>query len=114
MLAQLELLSDPLICDRPDYRPPYDSPIEDALAYPLAKYLDSDASFRTQQRIKTFCASFRVDFYIAHNSRRVAIECDGKRFHNSTRDLVRDTLILGSGAVETIFRVQGKDAYYRP
>jgi hypothetical protein len=113
-LAQLELLSEPLNQDRPDYRPPYDSPIEDALAYPLVKYLDPDVSFSKQHRIRTFCASFRVDFYIAHNSRRIAIECDGKKFHNSTRDLVRDTLILGSGAVETIFRVQGKDAYYRP
>jgi len=99
--------------DAPTYRPPYESPIEDDFAYNAVKYLRKDVNLVPQQRIRTYCRTFRLDFLIESGKRRVAVECDGKAFHQTARDLARDTLILGSSAVDTIFRLQGSNIYYR-
>jgi len=99
--------------DAPTYRPPYGSPIEDVFAYSATKYLRKEVRLVPQQKIRTYCGSFRVDFLIQFGKRRVAVECDGKAFHRTARDLARDTLILGSCAVDMIFRLQGSSIHYR-
>jgi hypothetical protein len=99
--------------NEPIYRPPYESPIEDDFAYNAVKYLRKEVKLVPQQRMRTYCGTFRVDFLIESGKRRVAVECDGKAFHRTARDLARDTLILGSYAVDTIFRLQGSNIYYR-
>jgi very-short-patch-repair endonuclease len=75
------------------YRPPYDSPIEENFAYNAAKYLDHDVTMQPQHRIRTYCGNFRVDFLLALNKRRVAVEYDGKAFHRYAKDLAHDTVI---------------------
>jgi hypothetical protein len=72
---------------RPIYNPPYDSPIEDRFAENLVKYLRDDVDLSTQVECKTICGDFHLDFLITSgNGAKVAIECDGKEFHDSYRD----------------------------
>lgn len=104
---------EPLGDNSPEYRPPYGSPIEDDFAYNAVKYLRKDIVFLPQADMRTYCGTFRVDFLIANENRKIAVECDGKAFHETARDLARDTLILGSHAVDTIFRLQGSSIYWR-
>jgi len=108
-------LQSPKIAEKsPVYRPPYDSPIEDDFAYNAVKYLRKDIALVPQHKVRTYCGTFRVDFLIASKELSIAIECDGRAFHQTrSRDLARDTLILGSHAVNTIFRLQGNNIYYR-
>jgi hypothetical protein len=71
---------------------------------------------KREYEVDTYCRTFRLDFYLQQGPVRIAIECDGREFHSRQdqwkRDLARDTLILGSGAVETIFRVEGKNIFH--
>jgi very-short-patch-repair endonuclease len=92
------------------YSPPYDSPIEDAFAYHFAKYANENVQFDCQVPVQTICGLFVIDF-VAHapNIGRIAIECDGKDFHDESRDEWRDAMILGAKAVDTIYRVRGSD-----
>lgn len=93
----------------PFYDPPYDSPIEDEFAYHIVKYLDQGAELIKQFEINTFCAKYRLDFLLTHNGRNVGIECNGAAYHDRDKDRIRDTLILGSRAVERIFRINGRN-----
>ena len=60
----------------------------------------------------TSIGEFRFDFIISCNVRLVGIECDGKQFHIPTRDFYRDSILLGEGHVDCIYRIRGKDIIY--
>jgi very-short-patch-repair endonuclease len=95
---------------RPYYEPPYDSPIEDEFAYHIVKYLDANVQIIKQYKVKTFCANYRLDFLLTDNNGwNIGIECDGAKYHNRDKDRIRDTLILGSNAISTIFRINGRN-----
>ncbi len=102
---------------KPEFEPPYDSPIENDFAYNIVKYLDEGVTFKKQVSVDTVCGRFRLDF-MAHRSRRcIGFECDGKEFHHnevfvSPRDRWRDALILETGVIEVIYRFPGKDLVY--
>jgi len=107
-LDQLGILSS---SSGPFYEPPYDSPIEDQFAYNVVKYLKKEVQFIPQYEVHTFCATYRLDFFLTCENITIGIECDGSKYHDRHKDIIRDTLILGSGAVDTIFRVNGRSIY---
>lgn len=94
------------------FDPPYDSPIEDEFAYHVLKYISSKTEFKPQKKIVTFCKTYRVDFFFECAGQNVAVECDGGMYHDFYKDIIRDTLILGTGQVKTIFRLKGKNIIY--
>lgn len=95
------------------YNPPYESPLEDIFAYNAAKYLSASVSFKKQVEFKTICGTFRTDFVASTSIDSIAIECDGNKYHNKSRDEWRDAMILGEKELSTIFRLRGNDLIYR-
>ena len=92
------------------YQPPYGSPIEDAVAWSLAKYLSCRASLHKQYEVETICGQFRLDFaVISQSGYRVGYECDGEDYHDEWRDEWRDAMILGDGLLDAIIRFRGTD-----
>jgi hypothetical protein len=92
------------------YLPPYDSPIEDKFAYFLTKYIAGDVKILPQFPAETICGRFVIDFVlISPEIGRVAIECDGREFHDDRRDEWRDAMILGHQIVDSVYRLRGSD-----
>jgi hypothetical protein len=79
----------------PHYDPPYDSPIEDKF---------------TQHYVKH--ANDVVVILITPGGYRVGIECDGKEFHEPSRDEWRDAMILGGNHLDALYRIRGSDITY--
>ena len=97
----------------PAYNPPYDSPLEDDFAFNITKYLEPTVSLIPQYEVQTICGTFRIDFVIQGPKGLTGFECDGKEFHDASRDEWRDAMILGTKAVDAIYRLRGSDVYYR-
>lgn len=96
------------------YLPPYESPIEESFARHFSEYASESISMTTQAHVNTICGLFILDFLITtSNGHRIGIECDGKEFHNESRDEWRDGMILGGAHVDTIYRLRGADIHYR-
>lgn len=67
-----------------------------------------------QVPVNTICGLFILDFLITTpNGHRIGVECDGKEFHNESRDEWRDGMILGGAHVDTIYRLRGADIHHR-
>lgn len=97
----------------PHFDPPYDSPLESDFAWHAVKYLSEDVTMAKQLGVSTGQKNFRIDFVLWESSnRKVAIECDGKNFHDVNLDEQRDIAILASKAVDVIYRVRGQDAFW--
>lgn len=96
----------------PSYRPQYDSPLEEDFAYHFMKYIEPTISLVPQFEVKTICGNFRVDFVAQGPAGIIGFECDGKDFHDESRDEWRDAMILGSKGVDSIYRLRGSDLYY--
>lgn len=95
------------------YEPPYDSPIEDTFAKYAEKYFRPDAIMNAQVEVNTICGLFRLDFVvIGLNGMRTGFECDGKEFHEESRDEWRDAMILGSRSIDEVYRIRGKEISY--
>lgn len=95
------------------YLPPYDSPIEDIFARNYVTYAADNLTFTPQVRVNTLCGVFVLDFLIEDElGYRVGIECDGKNFHDASRDEWRDAMLLGEQHVDVIYRVRGNDIVY--
>ncbi|WP_109123598.1 hypothetical protein [Dyella sp. C11] len=63
-----------------------------------------------QAEVNTLCGRFVLDFVLTGLSgHRVGIECDGKAFHDESRDEWRDAMIIGGGFVDEIYRIRGSD-----
>lgn len=102
------ILSEPSLF----YDPPYERPVEDEFAWHLVKYLDPSVALAYQVKVETPCAPVWVDFVIEQGARRVAIEVDDVASITepfaSTR--ARDALLLGTGAVDVLYRIRAEDA----
>lgn len=95
------------------YHPPYESPIEDDFALNFVKYIKDNIVLNKQVEIDTICGKFRVDFSIESPTQQIiAFECDGKEFHEESRDEWRDAMILGSSDINEIYRLRGSDLTY--
>lgn len=95
-------------------RPPFDSPIEAAFAESCFKFLSPNAVVEKQVEVSTAHGIFRLDFLMAVNNRKIAVECDGKDFHERLRDELRDAILLGGGNCDTIYHFRGCDLVYYP
>ena len=94
--------------------PPYDSPIETVFADSCFKFLSPTVCVEKQVEVSTTHGVFRLDFLMSANGRNIAIECDGKDFHEGLRDELRDAILLGEGKCDTIYHFRGCDlVYYR-
>ena len=95
------------------YSPPYDSPIEDMFACHLSKFIAKNIVAKTQVPVDTICGCFILDFvFESPRIGKIAIECDGRDFHNESRDEWRDAMILGEKVVDKIYRIRGSDIIY--
>src|SRR5947208_837210 len=96
------------------YDPPYDSPIEEILAWNLSKHLGEDVILDKLAEVKTPFATFYLDLVaITPKGLRIGFECDGKDYHTSPlRDECRDALILAVKSVAAIYRFRGQDIHH--
>jgi hypothetical protein len=97
-----------------EFDPPYDSPIEEELAWGLSKHLAESVRLRKQIEVDTEFSKFYIDLVAETvDGVRVGFECDGREYHREgLRDECRDALILGVKAVSAIYRFRGQDLYY--
>jgi hypothetical protein len=94
------------------YDPPYGSPIEDRFAWAFSKYLRAEVGLEKQAETATICGTFWLDFLARVGKRRIAIECDGKEYHDHDRDKWRDALLLGDQRVDVMYRFRGRDIHH--
>src|SRR5205809_6465674 len=95
-----------------DYRPPYESPIEDMFAWALTKHINPDLELQKQVDVDTCVGRFRLDFLATSQSRKIGLECDGREYHSYDRDMFRDSIILGSSPIDAIYRFGGAAINY--
>jgi hypothetical protein len=88
----------------------YESPIEHRLGEILIPMLGEHVEFETQREV---CPgrTRRVDFYLRTETRVIAVECDGRDYHEWEKDRVRDDEILNKSEVMTIIRFRGCDIF---
>ncbi len=106
------LSQEPASSDLPE--PPFGSPIETAFADSCFKFLSPSVYVGKQVEASNTHGVFRLDFLMSVNDRKIAIECDGKDFHEGLRDELRDAILLGGGNCETIYHFRGCDLVYYP
>lgn len=88
----------------------YESPAEECLGERLRSAIDSTARFQTQVWVDTWVGPFRLDFLLTDkNGRRIAIEVDGKEFHEPVRDHWRTVFIVGDRRADVVYRVPARD-----
>jgi hypothetical protein len=95
-------------------KPPYDSPLEEIFSEHCFKHLAPSVSVNKQVEVKSTHGLFRLDFLLSVADRRIAVECDGKDFHDGLKDELRDAIILGEGCCNTIYHFRGRDLVYYP
>ncbi|WAC13392.1 hypothetical protein [Dyadobacter pollutisoli] len=89
-----------------------ESPIETLFIDAFEKYVSSKVEIYPQHEVQTPWGMFRLDFLLQLGEKRIAIECDGKDFHDAYRDEWRDALMLGSNLTDSIYRFRGKDLFW--
>ncbi|HBS88487.1 MAG TPA: hypothetical protein DEA97_18150 [Bacteroidales bacterium] len=90
-----------------------ESPIENMFHDQLFKYKGGKVKVVPQYSVKTISGTFRLDFVLESDGSFIGIECDGKEFHKDDwYDEWRDSLLLFSSGLKSIFRFKGKDIYY--
>ncbi len=92
----------------------FESQIEEDMAIGLQKHLPDPLSIRPQVKVNTGFMTFHIDLVVINRyGARIGIECDGKEFHqDAVRDKCRDALILGTRAVEAIYRFRWHQIYF--
>lgn len=90
-----------------------ESPIERTFARALYPRLHAEVTPQLQVPVQTICGGFILDLVVDCGATRVAFECDGKEFHDESRDEWRDAMILGAAAVDIIYRLRGTDIHHR-
>lgn len=84
----------------------YESPPEESLGERIAGALARGVQYSTQVWVDTAAGPFRLDMLLVHPSgRRVAIEVDGRDFHDPQRDRWRTVFVLCTGKVQVVYRV---------
>lgn len=92
------------------YEPPYERPLEDTFIWHLVKYLNPVDGVLYQARAATPCAPCWVDFVVELNGRRIAFEIgDLEDAADGRQEALRDALVVGSGAVDTLYRLRAAD-----
>jgi hypothetical protein len=86
-----------------------DSPLEEMFIQQFEKFVNGNCEIIPQFKVKTDAGEFRIDFVIKLNDLKIGIECDGRKFHDEWKDEWRDSMILGSNGVDTIYRFRGMD-----
>lgn len=115
----------PLIEPSLFYDPPYERPLEDEFAWHLVKYLRPIAGLRYQVKVETPCMNAWVDFVIEHGDpngrRRIGIEIGAsvddavaQEEVDGEQERYRDALVIGSGALDVLYRFRATDLLYRP
>lgn len=96
------------------FDPPYESPLEEDLAWHLTKHLADDVELPKQEEVVTPFGTFELDLVAKPPSGSlIAFECDGQGYHpDPFRDRCRDALILGMGVQAAIYRFRGPDLWY--
>lgn len=88
----------------------YESPAEECLGERLRSAADPTAKYQTQVWVDTWAGPFRLDILlIDKNGRRIAVEVDGKDFHEPVRDHWRTVFIVGDRQVDVVYRVPARD-----
>lgn len=88
----------------------YESPAEECLGERLRSAIDPTAKFQTQIWVDTWAGRFRLDILLTDkNGRRVAVEVDGKDFHEPIRDHWRTVFIVGDKQADVVYRVPASD-----
>ena len=88
-----------------------ESPLEERFIQKLEKYLSPHVTIHPQYKIATIAGKYRIDFVLMVENKKIAFECDGKDFHDEWKDEWRDALILGTGDINTIYRLKGCDIH---
>lgn len=84
----------------------YESPAEESLGERLRSALASSAIFETQVEVATSIQGFRLDMLlISPARRRIAVEVDGKDFHDPNRDFWRTVFLVAERKVDVVYRV---------
>ncbi len=90
-----------------------ESPIEAIVFDHLFKFKNDNVELVAQKTVKTISGIFRPDIILKLGNREISIECDGEEFHKDDYyDEWRDTLILVSSNIQSIFRLKGKDIHF--
>lgn len=91
------------------------SHIEEICDAHLVKYLRRETRRTNQRPIRTAFGHFRADVALTCplTGRVLVIECDGADYHDYCSDAWRDAAMLGSGFVDDVLRIEGKDLVYR-
>lgn len=88
----------------------YESPAEECLGERLRSSVDPTTKFQTQVWVDTWVGPFRLDLVLTDRSgRRIAIEVDGKDFHEPVRDHWRTVFVVGDERVDVVYRVPASD-----
>ena len=102
------------------YNPPYERPLEDEFAWHLVKYLSPVSGLLYQERIATPGGAFWVDFVVEHGSasgpvHRIGFECGDLEevARDDENDRLRDALLVGTGALDVLYRFRGQDLLHR-
>lgn len=95
---------------------PFESPIEEALFFGIYQHLAHEfVTVETQRTFRTAVGNFRVDILLTlDGSYRIAIECDGRYFHNELSDQFRDSALLIEESVNEVIRFRGRDIVFHP
>ena len=89
-------------------RQPTESKIEEEFQWWMSKFLAVEG--HTQVPVSTSRGNFRLDFLFDGH---VAIELDGKKFHDFNRDAIRDRAILCDTKITEIIRIPGAVWWWR-
>lgn len=79
-----------------------ESPLEEIFIQQFEKFVNDRFEIIPQYEIRNSAGLFRLDFLLRSNDYLVAIELDGKEFHDEWRDEWRDALMLGNGQIDCI------------
>ncbi len=92
---------------------PLESPIEYELERVLCKFIPDGARVQRQFKVPTYRGTFRLDLVVKIGDSLIGFEADGKEYHDWSRDIFRDAIILDKTKIEHIYRITGPDVYYR-
>lgn len=88
----------------PLYNPPYENWLEDLFAWNAVKYLSPDADLVARYPVDTIGGTVRLDFVVMRGGQKVAFQFEGHDHRDSWPNEWRDALVLGSNAVDAIYR----------
>ena len=101
------------------YDPPYERPLEDEFAWHLVKYLSPVSGLLYQAPARTPGGTFWVDFVVERGGgsepvRRIGFEIgEGAAAQNDEAERLRDALLVGTGALDVLYRFRAPDVLHR-